>query len=624
MAILIPALTTCLKKMTLGEKRFARRLESHLEDDYLCWFDIPVGKKRRYPDFIILHPDRGLLFLEVKDWKLSSISDLTSTQVTLHTDKGLERKANPLEQVRQCTYTVLNKLKYDLQLINHEGKYKGSLVFPYGYGVVLTNITRKQLDDAIPLDAQDTVLQPHLVICKDEMTESVDIEVFQSQLWGMFNYTFPNKLTLPQIDRIRWHLYPEIRIQSSDQVLLFDEDDFELEHENFSGNMPDIIKIMDIQQEQLARSLGEGHRVIHGVAGSGKTLILGYRCLHLAALLHKPILVLCFNITLASKLRSFIRDKEIEHKVQVYHFHDWCGQQLRTYHIKLVDGDNAVWERQVDSVIAGVDKGDIPRAQYGAVLIDEGHDFEADWLKLITQMVDPDTNSLLLLYDDAQSIYKHKNGLNFSLSSVGIQAQGRTTILKLNYRNTQEILKFSYQFAQTYFEQADHDDIPVIKPEAAGISGDKPIVRQFSDAESEVHFLVRCINKWLADGQLLQNIAILYPSSYMGKKAFDALKKAGIDCIWLAKSDYKKKYDPKKNQLAILPIHSSKGLEFDTVVIIDSSHRYQDAEDVSSIVRLLYVGFTRAMKHLLVTYHKENELSKNFEKIANKTGELVV
>ncbi len=40
------------------------------------------------------------------------------------------------------------------------------------------------------------------------------------------------------------------------------------------------MRIMDIQQEQLARSLGDGHRVIHGVAGSGKTLILGYRCLH--------------------------------------------------------------------------------------------------------------------------------------------------------------------------------------------------------------------------------------------------------------------------------------------------------------------------------------------------------
>ena len=64
------------------------------------------------------------------------------------------------------------------------------------------------------------------------------------------------------------------------------------------------------------RSLGEGHRVIHGVAGSGKTMILGYRCLHLAKVLHKPILVLCFNITLAARLRSFIAEKGIEEKVQ--------------------------------------------------------------------------------------------------------------------------------------------------------------------------------------------------------------------------------------------------------------------------------------------------------------------
>ena len=49
---------------------------------------------------------------------------------------------------------------------------------------------------------------------------------------------------------------------------------------------------------------------------------------------------------------------------------------------------------------------------------------EPDWLKLITQMVDPETNSLLLLYDDAQSIYKKKSGLGFTLSSVGIQAKG--------------------------------------------------------------------------------------------------------------------------------------------------------------------------------------------------------
>ena len=65
-----------------------------------------------------------------------------------------------------------------------------------------------------------------------------------------------------------------------------------------------------------------------------------------------------------------------------------------------------IWERQVTTVIDAVEKEQIPRAQYGALLIDEGHDFEADWLKLVTQMIDPEKDSLLLLYDDAQSIYK--------------------------------------------------------------------------------------------------------------------------------------------------------------------------------------------------------------------------
>lgn len=33
----------------------------------ICWYDIPVGRKNRYPNFIILHPTRGMLFLEVQE-----------------------------------------------------------------------------------------------------------------------------------------------------------------------------------------------------------------------------------------------------------------------------------------------------------------------------------------------------------------------------------------------------------------------------------------------------------------------------------------------------------------------------------------------------------------------------
>lgn len=71
MATLIPSLNSCLGRMTSSEKRFAYRLEKLLEDDYLCWYDVTVGVKRRRPDFLVLNPQRGLLALEVKDWKIS-------------------------------------------------------------------------------------------------------------------------------------------------------------------------------------------------------------------------------------------------------------------------------------------------------------------------------------------------------------------------------------------------------------------------------------------------------------------------------------------------------------------------------------------------------------------------
>lgn len=70
MATLIPSLNSCLGRMTSSEKRFAYRLEKLLEDDYLCWYDVTVGVKRRRPDFLVLNPQRGLLALEVKDWKI--------------------------------------------------------------------------------------------------------------------------------------------------------------------------------------------------------------------------------------------------------------------------------------------------------------------------------------------------------------------------------------------------------------------------------------------------------------------------------------------------------------------------------------------------------------------------
>lgn len=73
----------------------------------------------------------------------------------------------------------------------------------------------------------------------------------------MFTTGFRTRVTPRMRDILRAHLFPEVTVKQNSQI-----------------------KIMDIQQEILARNIGDGHRVIHGVAGSGKTMILLFRCLY--------------------------------------------------------------------------------------------------------------------------------------------------------------------------------------------------------------------------------------------------------------------------------------------------------------------------------------------------------
>ncbi|WP_317930142.1 3'-5' exonuclease [Halioxenophilus sp. WMMB6] len=597
MAEIIPSLgKDVLARMTSGEKRFVQRLKSLLEDDYIVWYDIPVGRQRRYPDFIVLHPARGLLFLEVKDWKIDQLRNINKKSVTYLTATGLTEQPHPLEQARQYGLVVVHQLQRDPLLQQTCEKYQGKLAAPWGVGVVLTNITRKQMANAVPEEVRERLLPDHLIIYKDEMTESADAEEFQSRLWAMFNYQFPRQLTLPQMDRIRAYLFPEIVIDTPQQ-------DFFPAPETDSTEqrvLPDIVRIMDVQQEQLARSLGEGHRVIHGVAGSGKTLILGFRAEVIARLTAKPVLILCYNISLAAKLRSVMEAKGLTGQVQVYHFHDWCKAQLKTYSVDLLQGGEPIWERQVFSVMDAVDKGRIPRAQYGAVMIDEGHDFEAEWLTLVVQMVDPESNSLLLLYDDAQSIYKKKSGLDFTLSSVGIQAQGRTTVLRLNYRNTREILDFAYRFAADFLtsQDSDEDHIPLIAPEAAGTSGPAPAVISLSHWQNELEHIVQSLQAWREQGMDWRDMAVLYVSGYQGSSIDKRLTQAGIPHLWMGTKAYKQSYDPTQDRVTVLTMHSSKGLEFPAVILAGIGQMKD--KDLVANTRLVYVGMTRAQAQLQV------------------------
>jgi hypothetical protein len=592
MAQLIPAIGSVTGNMTGGERRFARRLESHLEDDYLCWYDVPIGPRRMHPDFLVLHPRRGLLVIEVKDWKLDTIRKIDKLSVTLHAEGREKREANPLEQARQYAFGVCRLFESDPALIGEPGSaYQGRLAFPWGYGVVLANISRKAFEET---DLAD-VLSAERVICQDEMVETVEPGAFQSRLWGMFGVTFRCLLTLPQIDRVRWHLFPEIRVTQGTFDLAKPD-------ERAVGVVPDIVRVMDLQQEQLARSLGDGHRVIHGVAGSGKTMILGYRAQHLAKMLTKPVLVLCFNVALAARLEHMMAEQRLREKVSAKNFHAWCRQQLVTYQVPLPEEGDGFWTRLVEAVIRGVDRGQIPRAQYGAVLIDEAHDFDPAWLRLIVQMVDPDTNSVLVLYDDAQSINQSKSGLGFSFAKVGIQARGRTTILKLNYRNTTEVMTVACRFAREVLsaKEADEDGIPVVVPETAGRRGEMPSIRRFPDAGRELAHITTELRSFHRSGTPWKDMAVLFRTNQQGARIAQYLAGAEVP------TSLQRRINPVEDTVKLLTLHSSKGLEFPVVFIpfLESMPYMQD--DVPGEAKLLYVGMTRAMNQLVLTHHGDS------------------
>ena len=618
MATLIPTRNSCLPRMTGGEKRVSERLEQKLEDDYLLWYDVPVGLKQRHPDFVVFHPRRGLLVLEVKDWKADTIRHADSTQFTLVTERGLVKENNPLLQARSYALEIGVVLERDPALRHPDGsRYAGKLIMPWGWGVVLANITRKQFDEG----ALGEVLPEHLVICRDELYETVETEAFQERLWAMFPQVYPVALTLPQIDRVRWHLFPELRVEAgSGQFGLFGPTDAAVR----PLEIPDLVKVMDAQQEQLARSLGDEHRIIHGVAGSGKTMILGFRAMQLAREMSKPILVLCYNKTLAARLEQLIGERGLGEKVQVYNFHKWCRKMLVAYNEPLPAGSGKAFiDALPPAVIAGVDRGRIPRAQYGAVLVDEGHDFEPDWYKLIVQMIDPHTNSLLVLYDDAQNIYGNPNRRKISWKSLGVQAQGRTTILKLNYRNTLEILSVARTFAQDLLASrsvdADGDGVPLIAPESAGRRGAVPELVRTDTARAQMDVLIARLRDEHAHGRPYSDMTVIYRNQWEGEKLHEVLRNLDIP----SRLADKQTLFVVEDSVKLVTMHSSKGLEFPLVIIPGIGGLPKEGQSEADEARLLYVAMTRATEHLLLIHHDDSVFSKRIrDSINDVTAQL--
>ncbi|MDB5956036.1 3'-5' exonuclease [Ramlibacter sp.] len=532
----------------------------------------------------------------MKDWRRQTIVDANPMHVQLRTDTGIVSTDHPVAQARGYVIDVTHQLQKFPQLLHQDGRHRGKLLLPWGWGAVLSRIRRSEVADDPSFGA---VFEPHKVMLWDDLADDVDPMAFQEKLWAMFNVQWQATLSLPQMNIVRGLLFPELRVGAQQALPL---------HTSAAKLVvQDVLQVMDLHQEAVARGLGEGHRVIHGPAGSGKTMILVFRAAQLAAGARedKPVLVLCYNRELATRIETMLRLRGVGPQVQVSTFHKWAMDLIRTYQLGPVRTGTLTsedYEAMARLACEGITSARVPKGQYTALLIDEAHDLADHWLAAAAQMVDPTTRSLLVLYDDAQSIYqKRRRRMNFA--RLGIEAQGRTEVLKINYRNTTEVLALAMECAGAVLDgehpRAD-DEMPLVLPQSAGRSGPLPVFLRFDSGRQEAAKVAADITELVAQGRSPGDVAVLARYWRSLELVRSALAAAGIACS-LARGERRQSPPPASPFVTLTTLHSSKGLEFPVVFLVgldemDTGHAQRLEE-----LRLLYVGMTRATQRLHLT-----------------------
>lgn len=227
-----------------------------------------------------------------------------------------------------------------------------------------------------------------------------------------------------------------------------------------------------------------------------------------------------------------------------------------------------------------------PEIKYDFIITDETQDFSANQLRAITSHLE-DISCLTFVLDTAQRIYAR--GFTWHEAGINIRPENSKR-LTINYRNTKEIALF----ASKILPELKDDDATIPSANDCVRTGDKPIIISGSFL-SQAQYIIDFIKKTDINNE---SIGILHP---LGGKWFDDIKHqlsiAGYGYTSISKEEDWPKYG---SNIALSTMHSSKGLEFDHVIIIGMTnetitYKAEDDEDkLDSIRRLIAMSITRA------------------------------
>jgi hypothetical protein len=327
-------------KATAGEKRVLGSLTKSLPDDFTVYVECPLHDEdiERMPDFIVLTPF-GVIVLEVKDWV--EIVEADKYYATIRTRKGeVHRHKNPVNQARDFAHILARKLQKEPRLL--EGAR--TLKVPWGYAAVLPNlptavitqlkrpwgrnhvmgkpdlnpgVARKRLEATLPqvyrlrkadIRCVKGVINPVVLIKTDPSRPPVVLDDEQERI-------VTEKPSLQPVEE---------KAKRARQEALFPAQPEEPEPDEEKERR---VRARPPELDRLTRSCSI--RLVRGVAGSGKTLVLTQRARYLAAQHPEWRIGVCtYNRRLAESLRASLKGAS---NVKAVNFHRLCSGLLQDY-----------------------------------------------------------------------------------------------------------------------------------------------------------------------------------------------------------------------------------------------------------------------------------------------------
>jgi hypothetical protein len=628
MAFMVPETIPLLA--TAGERLLFETLKEYLPSDYVIYYK-PYTTGTR-PDFVIIGPDLGCVVLQTYDYTISSILNADRHEWTVQTaggKEGLAAVVNPLKQAREHASFLEKELKDTKALAYQDGPHTGQLKFSCGSGTVFPRMKQ----DDFARNRLYSSIGREFVLCREEFDPEDKLFTVDNlivKIHGMFtSWTHRwHILSMEELNGIRSLLQPGLRTGPGVKQSVHHQDQWLLSRHSGIA--------LDLRQENIAYHLGDKHRLIRGATGSGKTLVLASRTKVLAKM-HPDwkILVLCYGLSLSGYLQQLIGRMmsepddlfdlmemadggklEAGSRVEVYNFRQWLRNELHTK------------EEEIPSLLAKLVKKEAILPVYDAIMIDEGQDFEPEWLKLLGHVLNPDTQSLLIAEDCNQSITGSKRRSSLA-RDTGLSFRGRSKILTVNYRNTAEIVRFAWNFYhrhtvmkhQVQLGTAKYPDAVPLPSSITRRSGPAPIVKSFGGLQKEMHYVAERIaalhgerNVPFSDMLILYRVKDRYDMSYVDL----ICRRMKEDCIPFTLLSERSRSERNGSTIetdgeavVVSTLDEISGLDYRAVFIVNiESMPYPLEPREEREVSLLYVGMTRALDWLYLTYSGESKFTQ--------------